>query len=124
MFSLCVLTAWIVFLIFLSGDVRPNPGPNSEHSLNSSVSSLSTHTTVFNSLNLTNNLSIVHYNVQSIFQKLDALHAELNDSDILCFSETWLNAPIDTEDLLLQSYNRPERKDRAGDTHRGRYAVR
>ena len=119
MFSLCVLTAWIVFLIFLSGDVHPNPGPVSEHSLNSSISSLSTNTTVLNSLNLTHNLSIVHYNVQSIFQKLDVLHAELNDFDILCFSETWLNASTDTEDLLLQSFNRPERKDRAGDTHGG-----
>ena len=43
MFSLCVLTAWIVFLIFLSGDVHLNPGPISEHSLNSSISSLSTN---------------------------------------------------------------------------------
>ena len=46
MFSLCVLTAWIVFLIFLSGDVHPNPGPVSEHSLNSSISSVSTNTTI------------------------------------------------------------------------------
>ena len=119
MFSLCVLTAWIVFLIFLSGDVHPIPGLVSEHSLNSSISSLSTNTTVFNSLNFTHNLSIVHYNVQSIFQKLDVLNAELNDFDILCFSETWLNASINTEDLLLQSFNRPESKDRAGDTHGG-----
>ena len=88
MFSLCVLIAWIVFLIFLSGDVHTNPGPVSEHSLNSSISSLSTNTTVFNSLNLAHNLSIFHYNVQSIFQKLDVLHAELNDFDILCFSDT------------------------------------
>ena len=57
--------------------------------------------------------------MQSIFQKLDVLHAELNDFVILCFSITWLNASIDTEDLLLQSFNRPERKDRAGDTHGG-----
>ena len=119
LFSLCVLTAWIVFLIFLSDDVPPNPGPVSEHSLNNSISSFSTNTTVSNSLNLTHNLTIVHYNVQSIFQKLDVLHAELNDFDILCFSETWLNTSTDTEDLLLQSFNRPEGKDHAGGTHGG-----
>ncbi|MCG8078919.1 MAG: hypothetical protein JAY75_22105, partial [Candidatus Thiodiazotropha taylori] len=99
MFSSCVLTTWIVFLILISGDVHPNPGPISEQSLNSSVSSLSTNASFSYSLNLTHNLSIVHYNVQSIFHKLDVLHAELIDFDILCFSETWLNASIDTEDL-------------------------
>ncbi|MCG7879453.1 MAG: reverse transcriptase domain-containing protein [Candidatus Thiodiazotropha taylori] len=119
MFSSCVLTTWIVFLILISGDVHPNPGPISEQSLNSSVSSLSTNASFSYSLNLTHNLSIVHYNVQSIFHKLDVLHAELIDFDILCFSETWLNASIDTEDLLLQSFNRPERKDRPGDPHGG-----
>ena len=57
--------------------------------------------------------------MQSIIKKLDVLHAELNDFDILCFSETWLNASTDTEDLMLQSLNILERKDRAGDMHGG-----
>ena len=48
MFSLCVLTAWIVFLIFLSGNVHPI----------CSVSTLSTDT-VFIPLNLTHNLPLL-----------------------------------------------------------------
>ncbi|MCG7870185.1 MAG: hypothetical protein JAY74_27935 [Candidatus Thiodiazotropha taylori] len=39
--------------------------------------------------------------------------------DILAFTETWLSASVDTDDLLLESYNQPERKDRVGDNHGG-----
>ena len=63
-------------------------------------------------ISLCQNLSIVHYNVQSIFPKLDVLHTELIDFDILTFTETWLSDSIDANDLLLQSFQKPERKDR------------
>ena len=76
-------------------------------------------TTIFSSLNLEHNLSFVHYNVQSIFPKLDILHTELFDFDILAFTETWLTPAIDTDDVLLRSYNAPERKDRVEDNHGG-----
>ena len=59
------------------------------------------------------------YNVQSIVPKLDILHAELIAFDILAFSETWLNPSVETDDLVLESYNKPERKDRDGDSHGG-----
>ena len=36
------------------------------------------------------NLSFVHYNAQSILSKLEILHAELIEFDVLAFSETWL----------------------------------
>ena len=55
--------------------------------------------------------------VQSIVNKLDILHAELLDFDILAFMETWLSTAVSTNDLMLQSYNIPERKDRTGDPH-------
>ena len=71
--------------------------------------------TLFSSLNLNHNLSIVHYNVQSIFSKLEILQAELFDFDILAFTETWLSLSTGINELLLHSYNTPERKDRAGD---------
>ena len=61
----------------------------------------------------------MHYNVQSIFSKLEILHPELFEFDILAFTETWLGPTIDTDDLILQSYYRPERKDRDLDTHGG-----
>ena len=75
--------------------------------------------TLFSSLDLTHNLSFVHYNVQSIFSKLEILQAELFEFDILAFTETWLNPSVDTDELLMHSYSTPERKDRAGDTHGG-----
>lgn len=47
------------------------------------------------------------------------LYTELFEFDILAFSETRLGPQIDTNDLLLQSYNKPERKDRVGGNHGG-----
>ena len=76
-------------------------------------------TTVFNSFPLNHNLSFVHYNVQSILPKLEILHAELHEFAILAFSETWLNLSIDNEDIMLQQYQAPVRKDREGDAHGG-----
>ena len=58
--------------------------------------------------------------MQSIVPKLDVLHAELIAFDILAFSETWLNPTIETDELTLQqSYGKPKRKDRDGDSHGG-----
>ena len=75
--------------------------------------------TLISSLNLNHNLSFAHYNVRSIFSKLEILQADLFDFDILAVTETWLSPSIDINELLLHSYNTPERKDRAGDNHGG-----
>ena len=61
----------------------------------------------------------VRYCVQSISSKLDIICSELLDFDILAFSETWLNPDIQTDDLLSDSFNKPERKDRPADSHGG-----
>ena len=74
---------------------------------------------LLSSLNLSSHLSFVHYNVQSIVPKLDLLSTELFDFDILSFSETWLNPSVSLNDLHIQSFNKPERKDRVGDSHGG-----
>ena len=47
------------------------------------------------------------------------LQAELSEFDILAFTEICLSPFSDTNELLLHSYNTPERKDRTGDNHRG-----
>ena len=73
----------------------------------------------FSSISLNQNRSFVHDNVQSIVNKLDILQAELLDFDILAFTDTWLSSAVSTNDLMLQSYNIPERKDRTGDPHGG-----
>ena len=66
--------------------------------------------TICSSLNTSHNLSFVHCNVQSVLPKLDILHAELLEFNILAFTET-----DDTDDLLLHSYNRPECRDLVDD---------
>ena len=55
--------------------------------------------TIFELLPLNHNLSFVHYNVQSIYTKLELLQAELIEFDILAFSETWLNHSVDTKEF-------------------------
>ena len=115
-----VFETWLTIILLCSGDVHPNPGPSSTSSTVSSInSSLNMSNSLLDSLSLNHNLSFIHYNVQSVFAKLDILHAELIDFDILAFTETWLNPSIDSEDLSLISFNKPERKDRIGDSHGG-----
>ena len=79
----------------------------------------SSATSVLSSTTLSKHLSFVHYNVQSILPKLDVLFSELCDFDILAFSESWLNPAVTDDDLSLQLYLKPERKDRVGDSHGG-----
>ncbi|KAH3890067.1 hypothetical protein DPMN_014136 [Dreissena polymorpha] len=111
-----VLFTWIYAIMLLSGDIELNPGPVS-------ISSLDSNITEYNSLNcllaMPNNLSFLQYNVQSIRNKIEILTAELSNFDILSFSETWLNNSIETDELLIPSYQCPERKDRIHDSHGG-----
>ena len=95
-FTLTIIICFLAvgFALWLS--VHPNPGPSSTSSSDSSSSSSSMSDTIFNSLTLHNNLSFVHYNVQSIGSKLGILHAELLKFDILAFTETWLDPTTDT----------------------------
>ena len=107
---------WLIVLLLLrSGNVHPNPGPSSISSVTSSGSSAS----ILSSITLSRHLSFVHYNVQSIVPKLDVLLTELYDFDILAFSETWLSPAVPEDSIALQSYQSPERKDRARDHHGG-----
>lgn len=118
--SITCFVTWLTALLLQSGNVHPNPGPLSLSSAGSTSSSSSSFAdAVFDSLNLDYYLSFVQYNVQSIAPKLDILHAELHSFDILAFTETWLSASTLTNDLLLQSYHPPVRKDRVKDRHGG-----
>lgn len=104
-FSCVVLETWLTVLLLCSGDVHPNPGPLSTSSGDSTkTSSSNMSSNIFSSLSLNHKLSFVHYNVQSILSKLEILHAELVDFDILAFTETWLGPSVSAEDLFLQSY--------------------
>ena len=118
-FLAVVFALWLSVILLCSGNVYPNPGPSSTSSSDSSSSSSNMSDTIFNSLTLHHNLSFVHYNVQSIGAKLGILHAELLQFDILAFTETWLGPTTDTHDLIIYSYNTPERRDRVGAAHGG-----
>ena len=125
--SMCILAiltliTWLSFLLLYSGDKQPNPGPSSISSISSAINpsnSSDISNDIISSLSIICNLSFVQYNVQNILNKLDILQTELFEFYILAFRETWLNQSISSDDLLFQSFNRPERKDRAGDSHGG-----
>ena len=85
-FSSVLAVFWLIVLLLQSGDVHPNPGPDSLLSDSMSDSS-SSASSVPNISALSKHLSFVHYNVQSIIPKLDVLYTELCDFDILAFSE-------------------------------------
>ena len=123
----CCVAAWLLLVLLRSGDVHPNPGPNDSNSSVASDSTASYSTLSYcteSSASLLEsvlhyNLSLVHYNVQSIKAKLDVIYAELKGFDILTFSETWLSDGTPTSDLHLQNFQSPERKDRPNDNHGG-----
>ena len=111
-FIATIIPLWVTFIIYLAGDVHPNPGPvnNLDHSTSS--------TDIHSFLNL-HHLSTVHYNVQSLKNKIGILYAEFSQFDVISFSETWLNDDCPTNDLLFPSFQYPERKDRTHDRYGG-----
>ena len=128
----CIITSitWLYILLYIAGDIHPNPGPytssvndNSSSSSPSSTllssSSTSPVSSMLNVTDLSRYLSVVHYNVQSIIHKIDVLGSELLNFDILTFSETWLNNSVNDSEVIIDSFSHPERKDRASDNHGG-----
>ena len=71
----------IIALLLLSG-IERNSGPLS----NDSVSSVST---IQEKSIIKDEFSVVHYNVQSISNKIDLLESELMNFDVICITETW-----------------------------------
>ena len=102
---ICNLLLFVLPLL-LSGDVQPNPGPDS---FTESVSLANS-----NSLASVGNINILHLNIQSVLPKLDILETEMQNYDILVFTETWLSPQINNDDILITNFNRPYRKDSLG----------
>ena len=61
---------------------------------------------------MTNAVSFLHLNIQSIVPKLDFIVAEYSCHDILSFTESWLKPDISTDSLELRGYKSPYRRDR------------
>ena len=95
-----VLLSWVIDLILLSGDVYPLPGPDSvssmaDKSTSSSISALGA---------LSNHLSIMHMNIQSVLPKLDLIKCESLAYGVLVFTESWLKPEIKNDDLLIYNF--------------------
>ena len=78
LFTLVTVT-WTLCIMMQAGDIHPNPGPATVST--SSISSLASVSSAFNFSKLSNHLSVVHYNVQSLVPKLDLLTTELSEFD-------------------------------------------
>ena len=84
--NLYILRLCLFDLLLESGDKEINPGP----------------------YNINNSLSILHSNIRSIRNKFHYLTEYFLDFDILCFSESHLDAKINIESLIMSSkYNKP-----------------
>ena len=64
----------------------------------------------------------MHYNVQSLLQKIDIIEPELPNFDLVSLTETWLNERVLTQDLAFNNYRLPFRRDPVGDSHGGMVA--
>ena len=112
-----VTITWLSIPLLQAENISPNPGPLSISSASSISDTSSINFSVLNFSNVSNRLSFVHYNVQSLVPKIDVLGTELFEFDILAFSETWLTPSVLSQDLHIQTCREPERKD--GDSHGG-----
>lgn len=65
--------------------------------------------------NVSNHLSclkVAHTNINGLRNKVDSVHAELSDNDIICVAETKLNDQFPTKQLFIEGFKMPYRKDR------------
>ena len=109
-FEFLIITS---LLLICSGDIEPNPGPTVVQDNASTHSTDNTQECI-----VMNNFSVVHYNIQSILNKVDVLGAELKKIDIICLTETWLNPNISDDCLTIDGF-KLHRRDRRSDSHGG-----
>ena len=77
-------------VLLQAGDIELNPGPETIH-----------------------DLSVLHLNIRSIRNKVEYIVDNFLDFQILCFTETHLDANVSTDILFLSStFSTPYRKDR------------
>ena len=101
-----------ISLLFISG-IERNPSPVSTASFSSSSSSTTLEENLFK-----DKFSVIHYNVQSIVNKLDIIEMKFQNFDIICLTETWLDVRTFDDLLVFQDF-KLYRRDRIGDRHGG-----
>jgi len=82
-------------LLLISGNVQPNPGPDSVISFNTPDDFKSRA-----------GLGFIHLNVRSMLAKMDMIRiwALSTDADLIVISETWLNKSVLNEDISIDGY--------------------
>ena len=112
----------LLLMLSRSGDVEMNPGPDpslseSRDTDNSYLSS-SVDSTDYEAI-INGKVSLVHYKIQNLSNKTDILECELNTFSIVCLTEMWLDQRILDNDIKMNSYKLPLRRDRPVDNHGG-----
>ena len=97
-------------LLIRSGDIELNPGPNLLESESDSIT--------MDYVSISKYFSIVHYNIQSVSNKIDLIGAEISNFSVICLTETWLNDHTANDSISLDWY-KFYRLDRGGDNHGG-----
>ena len=104
----------VIISLLLFAGIEPKAGPDSEASTNfSNISSSLGHIKP-----LKDKFSVVHYNIQSIVNKLNIMESELSNFDITCLTKTWLDQRTVKDNLSSNDYNL-QRRDRVGDRYGG-----
>ena len=102
------LIIFLSLLLINAGDIELNPGPDTVQNDTGSVD---------DSL-ISSYFSVVHYNIQSILNKVDLIGSELRNFNIICLTETWLGPNTTDEALRIDDYSL-YRRDRPTDNHGG-----
>jgi exonuclease III len=65
------------------------------------------------------NISLLHINAQSIKNKMEKLQIEAETHDIIAITETWLHEGVKDEEIAMEGYHTPIRRDRVTDRYGG-----
>ena len=107
----CLELLIVLSLLFIGG-IERNPCPSSSSS-DDSESFLSATEHI-----IEDKFSIVHYNVQSIANKIDLMQSELCNFDVICIAESWLDGRTADDDIKIENF-KLFRRNRPGDHHGG-----
>lgn len=97
---------WMIFLLLLSGNIHPNPGPE--------LTQLQTPVELKDS----SGLRFIHANVRSLIGKIDVIRLwpKLTECDIMVLTETWLKPSTSNDMIHIGGYNafRSDRVSKGG----------
>lgn len=95
MFKSTFSSYYYIYILLILGCIETNTGPS-----------------FIKSSHISKPLSIVHNNVCSLLPKLDIITSELSTYDITTLSETHLDNSISNENISIEGFHPPIRKDR------------